>query len=207
MIYNVLWIKTTPGSREKALSHLQNWTQIAKKDHNHSSRVFIGMTSGPIYLAGLVTAYDSMNAMAKAGEAVSQSKSFHGWFEEGFDLFDWGSSEWQVFRALRTVKEPFPNFIHTIAIHITPGKLEEARNHMVKLTDHFESEYGRPSQILHLEGGLFYRHYWVVSYDDLAQYEQVQNALQNDEAYGKWANEMMGMFDNTTIETNIGRYL
>lgn len=207
MIYNVLWLNIIPGNREKGLAHLQKLAQIARDDYGLSSRVLLGVTTGPIYQTALVTAHGNMASMVNTNDALVQSENFRAWFGESTDLFGWATAEWQTFRALRSAEALFSNFIQVISIHIIPGKLAAAREQMGKLADHIESTYGRPVHILNLEGGLFYRHYWVVGYDNMEQYEAMETALQSDERYAQWTVDMMGMFDNTTIERNIGRYL
>lgn len=152
--------------------------------------------------------HDSMAALVKAVDAIGSTDSFAAWSDEAVEYLDLASGEWQTFRVLRDGGGfASANFLNTGAIHITPGQMVPALGMLNKLADHYEATYGRPVDILSLEGGLHYRHYITISYDNLEQYDTVQAALANDEAYGQWTVDMMGMFDNRTIEKGIGRYV
>ena len=72
MIYNVIWLKIIPGVREKALAHLQKLAQIAQDEHGVSSRVSVGVTTGPIYQTALVTAHENMASMINTNDALAQ---------------------------------------------------------------------------------------------------------------------------------------
>ena len=208
MYYNVLWITAKPNNRMNGAAHLKKLAEIVADELSLASRIFTNVTVGPTNLFGFLTPYKSMAAMVSGTDAIGQTAAFQAWSNEAEEILDLASAEWQTFRALRSGGgNASANFINTVAIHVTPGKLQPARAMLEKLANHYETTYGRPVDLLSLEGGLYYRHYIVVSYDDLAQYDAVQAALLTDKEYAQWAVDMMGLFDNATIETNVGRYL
>ena len=207
MIYSIVWLQIKPGNLDKGMAHLQKLTQLALSDFGLKSRVLTSLTSGPVYQVGFVTAYESMSAAVKHGDDLVGSKNFQEWFAASGELFAWSSAQRQIFRGQSAGDSYNSDFIHTVAIHITPGQLQAAREMLAKLAAHYESTYGRPADVLNLEGGLHYRHYITVGYDSVEQYEEVLAAVATDKVYGQWTVDMMGMFDNTTIEVNLGRYL
>ena len=92
-------------------------------------------------------------------------------------------------------------------MNITPGKLVAAREQFGKFAKHVGATYGRSVHVLHHEGGLHYRHWLVVGFDSVEQYEEVQVVLATDAVYGQWSMDVLETIDARTIETNIGRYL
>ena len=190
------------------VAHLKKLEQIARDEHGLASRVYLGIAHGPTNLIGFITPYESMAALVKTGDAVGSGPSFQAWSEEAVEFLDLASAEWETYRILRDGGgNASANFLNTIGVHITPGKMGAAHEMLNKLAEHYEETYGRPVDILSLEGGLHYHHFITISYDTLEQYDAVQAALQDDDAYAQWAVDMMGMFDNRTIEKGIGRYM
>lgn len=208
MYYNVLWITAKPNNRMNGINHMKKLAQIDRDEHGLDSRVYIGIAHGPTNLIGFLTPYASMAAMVEAIDAIGASDSFAAWSVEAEKYLDLTTAEWQTFRVLRDGGgNASANFLNTIAVHITPGQMVSALEMLNKFADLYETTYGRPVDLLSLEGGLHYRHYITISYDSLEQYDAVQAALADDEAYAQWAVDMMGMFDNRTIEKGIGRYV
>ncbi len=203
MIYSILWINTVPGTRDDGLAHLQKWAQIVEEDFKTECGILLQVTSGSPYLAGVVTAHENMGAMVSNIDAQASSEQFQKWNEDSEGLLDWASSEWQTFRQLSAESNPLPNFISVIASDIKPGQLMQGREFMARVADHITSTYG----VVCLEGGSHYRHSWVMNYDSLDRYEEVNLALGSDEVWAKLAGEMLNYFDNTNLEKNIGRYV
>lgn len=210
MIHNILWLKTKVGSRDKALMHLNEMASHVGTEYGLTSRVGVPVTSGPIYLAGLVTIHENMGSMQKTNEKLGRSDYFADWFGRSKGLYSWKGAEWQTHRELHSAAgdgQDSPNFVSAYSFHVTPGKLVSAREHLAKVADHMGSTYGRPARILNPEGGEHYRHLLTVDYDDLDQYEEVWSKLGEDEEFGRWADEMPTMFDMKTTVKNVWAYV
>ncbi|MFK7803772.1 MAG: hypothetical protein AB8G95_19220, partial [Anaerolineae bacterium] len=166
----------------------------------------MGFTNGPANLMAIGTTFDNMDELIKGNEAVSQADRFGPWTAEAVDYLDLTSAEWSTYNVLRSGGGISTNFTQTVAVNVTPGQLEPARESLNTLAMHYESVYSRPVDILCLEAGLHYRHFIQIGYDNMAQYDADQAATASDEVYGKWANDMADKFDRASIEKMIGRW-
>lgn len=210
MIHNIIWIKTKVGRRNEGLALLKEMATHISGEYGLLSRVGIPVTSGPLYLAGLVTAHKNMGSMQTENEKLGTSDFFADWFGRSEKLFSWKTAEWQTLRVVHSSGESGdspPNFVHTISVHVTPGKLFPAREHLKKITDHMAAAYGRRARVLNPEGGEHYRHIFSTDYDTLDQYESVSSQLEQDETFAQWANEMPNLFDMKPTTKNIWAYI
>jgi hypothetical protein len=147
-----------------------------------------------------------MADLIKGNDAIGQSAKFAPWSVEAEGYLDLTSAEWQTFGVLRSSGAMKTNFSQVIGVTITPGQMGPARESLGTLADHYESVYKRPVDILSLEGGLHYRHFMVIGYDSMEQYDEDQTTIATGKAYAQWSVDMMGKFDNPSIERSIGRW-
>lgn len=210
MIHNILWIKTKVGSREAGLANLNEMAAHIRDEHGLRSRVGIPVTSGPIYLAGLLTVHESMGSMQKTNEKLGRSDFFQDWFGRSKDLYSFEDAEWQTLRVHHSAGMnggQLPNFTGVYSFHAIPGKLISAREHLFKVADHMAATYSRPARVLSPEGGEHYRHLLSVDYDDLDQFDDVSAKLDHDQDFAQWANEMPNLFDMKTTVKNVWAYV
>lgn len=206
MYIQALWITAKANNRGNGLAHLQKLAQIVRDDYGAPSRVYMGATNGPANLMALGTTFESMADLINGNDTVGQSAALAAWSEEAVNYLELATAEWQTFGFLRSGGGMATNFTQTVSVNILPGQMIAARELMGSLADHYESVYQRPVDILSLEGGLHYRHFMQIGYDNMAQYDTDQAALATDVNYGKLVGEMIGKFDSPSIERSIGRW-
>lgn len=210
MISNVLWLKSKVGSRQKSLELLGEMAQHIQGEYKVFSRVGLPIADGPIYKVALVTLYDGLEQMQTVTGALSQSDAFNQWFEKVEKLFKWQKASWESSRILRRgtfAENNLPPILASMSIDVTPGKLIDARSHLNKLAEYYESKHERPTVVSTPLGGRHYRHFVITHFDSLNQFETISNALEEDADFGQWAVDMMGMFDNRTIERRLYQYV
>ncbi len=207
MIVNVLWINIVPGFRDSGVAKLKELAQIMKEGQGVDAGVLLQVVTGSPYLAGFVSFHESTASQVKSIEALRTSDKFAKWNQDAAEDFNWATIELQSFKTLRPGGGKLPNFIYTNSIDILPGKLQAGREHMDKMAEHVKSVCGVDVGVYHLEGGAFYRHFWVGDYDSLEQYEQAQATLLTDEKWGELAEGMADLFDRSSLEISFGQYV
>ena len=206
MYIQALWINAKANNRGNGLAHLQKLAQMVRDDYGAPSRVYMGVTNGPANLMALGTTFESVADLINGNDTVGQSAALATWSEEAVNYLELATAEWQTFGFLRSGGGMTTNFTQTASVSFRPGHMVKARELLGTLADHYESVYKRPVDILSLEGGLHYRHFIQIGYDDMAQYDADQTALASDPVYAKWAQDVLEHFDGPTIERSIGRW-
>ncbi len=93
------------------------------------------------------------------------------------------------------------------SVHLVPGLRMKGIAHAKKLSAHLKENYGISSRVLGNETGAVYRLHLVMTYDSLAQLQQVSDSLLPGEFYGDWFAEsrMDELYDWSSAKIHLYR--
>lgn len=88
-----------------------------------------------------------------------------------------------------------------VTVHTKPGKRFAGIDKLKELATWIKEKYGTPTQVLGNGTGPIYENHVVTQYDSLAQMEEVNRSLAQDEAFQKWfaeADELIEWWESTS---------
>lgn len=205
MIYNTIWFDVTPSQRDLLLASLKRLGQIVQAETGAAFRLSTHVNAKPFFRIGIATQFNDKESRSLSHTKLQRVAAYNYVVDRLSRLSGSAMNGWCTLNALHSgTVDTADSFVSIVGISASPSHLQSARKHMAEIAEHYQRMYGCTVDVLVDEAIDPTKHYLMVNYASLQQYDRVQASLATDVDYDQWVAGTAGIFDSVRNELSIG---